>query len=260
MEAAAEGVFQLWRVCVLKARRLFMLLPGRRKRKSAPRISKGRREAVRDDGPRARERGSSAWARGRRTSGRRALAPLARGRRGLSRSRRLGGVRRSSSSRSSCLRSIRWRASRTSIVRAGSSRVRCLVCFSSTSSIQKRAMGVVAGLCFFGSRTAVRSTRLSRTTPHGRVRWSGALGRPSRREPRVNEARCASFRALDIASKREISAQASKQATGRLRARAGPTAPTDPRRRARARCRGRPSACRAKLPTKWTATTAATTS
>ena len=46
VEAAAEGVFQLWRVlCQSKTRRLFMLVPGRRKRQGATGVGAGRRGA-----------------------------------------------------------------------------------------------------------------------------------------------------------------------------------------------------------------------
>ena len=52
----------------IKARRLFMLLPGRRKRQGAPRIGEGRREAVRHDGLGSWERGALAVC-GRRAFG-----------------------------------------------------------------------------------------------------------------------------------------------------------------------------------------------
>ena len=92
VEAAAEGVFQLWRVlCSSKLAACLCSFPGGESARARTGVGKGRREVVRHDGPRARERGSpcctrppSIWQAAR--------APLARGRRRVPRARGLGGV------------------------------------------------------------------------------------------------------------------------------------------------------------------------
>ena len=80
VEAAAEGVFPaLAGLVFLKTRRLFMLIPGRRKRQGATRVGAGGREVVRHDGLGTWQRGSSAVC-GRRAFGRGREPHLARGR------------------------------------------------------------------------------------------------------------------------------------------------------------------------------------